>query len=113
MIGMQADDVTKDVAPLLNAIAACGNYPQPVTTIQAIMAGTWKPAPSLPGRSGFGNPSSEALEHIQQMRSELDAGHKGEAFLRRLLEALVLEGYVASRTVKTRNAAHFRPTCRP
>jgi len=120
-----AGDLTRDFQkaafPVLEAVAATSSFPQPLTSLLTIIAGTWKPRAAKGGSSQFSqgsqlsqgffaeachlNPSErrivEAMARIREVRQELPVLMRREAFSREMVAVLANEGYIDRKRIST------------
>eukprot|EP00929_Paragymnodinium_shiwhaense_P001356 TRINITY_DN101584_c0_g1_i1.p1 TRINITY_DN101584_c0_g1~~TRINITY_DN101584_c0_g1_i1.p1 ORF type:complete len:903 (-),score=223.70 TRINITY_DN101584_c0_g1_i1:336-3044(-) len=99
------DDTHRDfrqaAAPVLEAIGAVQSFPQPLTQLLAIVAGTWKPK----ANSSLTQSISEAMPRIQTMREALPRSMRQESFVRELLSMLCSSGHLQRKRIERQPSA--------
>lgn len=91
-------DFRQAAAPVLEAVAATESFPQALTKLLSIVAGTWKNA----GLS-IGARVNEAMPRIQAIRKALPGVMRTEAFTREMVTMLSSSGYLERKRVELQN----------
>jgi len=92
-------DFRQAASPVLEALFATESFPQPLTQLLPICAGTWKPKAG----GTLAGPVNAALPRIRALREDLPRLMRQEAFTRELIVMLCNAGLAERRRVQLQN----------